>query len=73
MLKLNRMLCAIGFALVLSGCTSAQIALPPVVVEAPQRPAPPAWMMEPRAPNFTERTLKLFSPSSETPTTPPAP
>lgn len=71
MRKLNAMLCTLACALALSACTSVQPAFPPVVVEVPQRPAPPAWMMEPRAPNFTERTLKIFSPSPEKPTTPP--
>lgn len=50
------------------GCQSAPPVRPQVEQEPPLQP-PPAWMMEaPAEQTFTQRLLKLLSPSQPTPT-----
>ena len=52
-------LCLPTLLLAVSGCQSASVV--PVVLECPPEQAPPAWMMEPSAPTYTQRLLQALS------------
>lgn len=71
MLKLKTLAFVLILSLVASGCQSVPSAPPqtklmPVTCPAP--PSPPAWMMEPSEPNFTQRLLDALSGLEEMPT-----
>ena len=51
--------------LLISGCQSAFSVAPPATCLQP--PAPPAWMMEPSEPNYTQRMQRLLQPLPVTP------
>ena len=55
------------FVMLASGCASVSPPQP-VAVKCPKPPAPPAWMMEPVPPSFTQRLLQILPPLQETPT-----
>ncbi|CAM4007251.1 Lipoprotein [Pseudomonas wadenswilerensis] len=64
MLKQLRLACAIASLLLISGCQSYSPPQPRVVAaECQPPPAPPAWFMEPREANLTQRLLNELSPS----------
>ncbi len=65
MLKPIRLACVTGWLLLMCGCQS--YSPPRVVAEGCQpTPAAPAWIMEKREPNLTQRMLNELSPSPET-------
>lgn len=53
-------------ALAVSGCKSEAL------IVYPSNPTPPAWLLEPAEPNYTQRLLQLLLESPETPTTSPS-
>lgn len=60
------------FVVLASGCASVS-SPQPVAVECPKPPVPPAWMMEPVPPSFTQRLLQILPPLQETQTSVPSP
>ncbi|AZE04207.1 hypothetical protein C4K11_2035 [Pseudomonas chlororaphis subsp. aureofaciens] len=67
MLNKPRLVCVIGWLLLICGCQSYSTPepLPPrvVTVGCERPPAPEAWWMEPYVPSLTRRMLKELSPS----------
>ena len=56
--------CALISLLIASGCSSRS-EVRPVAVACPPPPVPPAWMMEPSTPSFTQRLQQILPPSPE--------
>ena len=70
MLRTQTLAFVLMLPLAVSGCQSVPSAPPQtklVPVTCPILPTPPAWMMEPSEPNFTQRLLDALSGSEETP------
>lgn len=62
--------CALISLLTASGCSSRS-EVRPVAVGCQQPPAPPAWMMVPSTPNYTQRLQQILPPSPGMPTAAP--
>uniref|UniRef100_UPI0035A2216A lysis system o-spanin lipoprotein Rz1 n=1 Tax=Pseudomonas glycinae TaxID=1785145 RepID=UPI0035A2216A len=63
MLKKPRLFCAIALPLLICGCQSSSTRVQPVAVRCLPPPAPAAWIMQPYAPDLTQRMLNELSPS----------
>ncbi|WP_371857879.1 lysis system o-spanin lipoprotein Rz1 [Pseudomonas sp. B27(2017)] len=61
--KKTRLFCAIALPLLICGCQSSSMRVQPMAVQCLPPPAPAAWIMQPYAPNLTQRMLNELSPS----------
>ncbi|MNG35704.1 hypothetical protein D3C84_1225120 [compost metagenome] len=61
-----RLACVTAWLLLICGCQSSSLHLPPPATACHPPPAPAAWFMEGRAANLTPRLLNELSPSPVT-------
>jgi hypothetical protein len=61
--NVTKIACVIALPLLICGCQSSSTRIQPVAVTCHKPPAPAAWIMQPYAPDLTQRMLKELSPS----------
>ena len=61
--NVTKIACVIALPLLISGCQSSSTRIQPMAVTCQKPPAPAAWIMQPYAPDLTQRMLEELSPS----------